>query len=706
MEAMLNKNWEELLHGKTAQEAMDLLEQTINEAVDKCIPKKKFTEKGTRKKPLWMDDRTLRKVRRKHSAWIRYLNTKDGQAYQDYISKRNEAQHAIRRARRKFENSLAKNCRHNNKAVWGYINSRRSRPGISQLVKDDGSLTQTDEEIAEVLGDQYYKTFTQEDTTNIPTILDKELKTPPIVKFTATQDKVYKVLKNLKIDKSPGLDGMHPRLLNELAMPLSLPISLVYNISLDTGELPHQWKDAVISPIFKKGARKLPQNYRPVSLTSVICKVLEKLVVEQVTEHLVANDLKSPEQHGFTKGKSTVTNLLEAMNVWTEALMHGTPVDILYLDYAKAFDTVPHERLIRQVSSFGVKDKALTWIKAFLTGRRQKVRVSGKDSSWKPVDSGVPQGSVLGPTLFAMFVADVPDEVTGQVSLFADDTKVYAALNNTDATTNLNSDLHNLFRWSERMQMQFHPGKCKVMHLGKKNPHCKYTIPKSKDEVHILEVTPHEKDLGVTIDEELKFTQHVNNCVSKANRVLGCLRHTFKSMNKEVFLQLYKALVRPHLEYASCVWAPYLKRDIDALEWVQRRATKMVPGIRDLPYSERLRVLELPTLLYRRKRADMLQLYKLVHGLDSLKNDTRCAKCPTKGMLLLSQDRRTRGHDLKLFKQEASGIRSHFFSTRVVTPWNNLSQDTVRATNINRFKSALRRDWDNHPDLYSYNFPN
>ena len=145
-----------------------------------------------------MDDKALRKTRRKHSAWIRYLNTLDGQAYQEYIKKRNEAQHALRKARRKFEKGLAKDCRHNNKGVWNYVNSRRSRAKIAQLVRSDGTLTQSDQEISEVLGDQYYKTFTTEDLHNIPDIPDKKLSTPPLLKFKVTKEQVHKLLKNLK----------------------------------------------------------------------------------------------------------------------------------------------------------------------------------------------------------------------------------------------------------------------------------------------------------------------------------------------------------------------------------------------------------------------------------------------------------------------------------------------------------------------------
>ena len=180
----------------------------------------------------------------------------------------------------------------------------------------------------------------------------------------------------MRIDKSPGIDGIHPHILKELSDSISYPLSLIFQDCLKSGIIPQQWKDAIIAPIFKKGDRSLAKNYRPVSLTSVICKVLEKIIVIQISEHLKTNGLTCPAQHGFKAGHSTVTNLLEALNVWTEALMHRHPIDVIYLDYAKAFDTVPHQRLLRQIYSLGIQGTTIDFIRAFLTGRRQRVRVN------------------------------------------------------------------------------------------------------------------------------------------------------------------------------------------------------------------------------------------------------------------------------------------------------------------------------------------
>jgi hypothetical protein len=211
-------------------------------------------------------------------------------------------------------------------------------------------------------------------------------------------------------------------------------------------------------------------------------------------------------------------------------------------------------------------------------------------------------------------------------------------------------------------------------------------------QTHIIQPVLEEKDLGVTVDAQLKFSKHVDTITKKANRTLGCLAHTFNFWNKESFLLLYKSMVRPILEYASCVWSPHLIQDQDQLERVQRRATRLVPELRGKPYPERLRALDLPTLKYRRMRYDLIQTFKIVHQLDKLTQDTRCTKCENKLMFNSSLATRTRGHSLKLQVSDATGPRKHFFATRVTPIWNSLREATANSKSVNDFKASLKKD--------------
>jgi hypothetical protein len=510
---------------------------------------------------------------------------------------------------------------------------------------------------------------------------------------------VLKEIRNLKINKSPGIDGIHPRVLKELDEVIVDPITIIYSRSLEASELPSQWKEAEITPIYKKDERYLPKNYRPVSLTSIICKMLEKLIVEDLIKHIKDNQLNCKEQHGFTPKKSTVTNLLETLNVIYEAQMHGIPVDILFLDYQKAFDTVPHQRLLKQVESFGIIDKALNWIQSFLSNRRQRVRVNNSISTWKPVISGIPQGSILGPILFTIFVNDIPAMLKSIIAMYADDTKIFTSLVADNPNTNLVDDLQMLQDWSDKFQMKFHPDKCHVMHIGNTNPKQQYTMNTDNGQ-HILDEVTSEKDLGILLDDKLKFTDHINIKINKANQILGCIKHTFKFMNKEIFSLLYTSLIRPHLEYGSVIWSPHLKRDIDALEKVQRRATRLVPELRHLSYSDRLKSLNLPTLKFRRERADIIETYNILTSKHLLNTDCRCHLCPNKKMFQYSLATQTRGHRMKLQSQKDTSIRYHFLAARVVNSWNRLPESTVTQPTLQKFKTALHKQWETDTDIY------
>ena len=265
-------------------------------------------------------------------------------------------------------------------------------------------------------------------------------------------------------------------------------------------------------------------SYRPVSFTSVTCKILEGLVRQKLIEHLTDNNLVTDYQHGFVSGRSCSTNLLAVLAAWTETLENEGCVDTVYLDFAKAFDTVPHERLLHKLSGLGVHGKILTWIRSFLSGHTQRVIVDGEESEWKDVVSGIPQGSVLGPMLFVCFVNDQPNVVTSSVLLFADDTKIFTVNQQT-----LQQDLGKLQIWSNEWQLRFNATKCKVMHLGKQSDPASYSMTSDGK----------KKDLGVNVDADLVFDQHVAIQTKKANKLLGMLRRSFTSLDEESLPLLY-----------------------------------------------------------------------------------------------------------------------------------------------------------------------
>ena len=382
---------------------------------------------------------------------------------------------------------------------------------------------------------------------------------------------------------------------------------------MESGVVPSEWKKANITAIFKKGSKKLAGKYRPVSLTSVVCKLMESIIRDSIMEHMSNNNLLNSRQYGFVSGRSTVLQLIKVMDRWTEILDKGGCVDVVYCDFLKAFDKVPHKRLVQKLNYYGITPLLVNWIKEFLSDRKQKVMVNGECSIWCEVTSGIPQGSVLGPTLFVMCINLLPDVISQSSSyLFADDTKLANGIFEDSDCEALQSDLNNMVEWTDKSLLKFHPDKCVHMTIGKsKLDERTYTLGQNGP---VIKKVKEEKDIGVIFDAELKFSSHISEKVNKANSIMGLVRRTFTHLDKGNFALLFKSLVRPHLEFANQVWSPYLQKHIQEIENVQRRATKLIPGMKDLTYEERLKTLNLPTLKYRRFRGDMIEMYKLLNS--------------------------------------------------------------------------------------------
>ncbi|CAL4067024.1 unnamed protein product [Meganyctiphanes norvegica] len=433
---------------------------------------------------------------------------------------------------------------------------------------------------------------------------------------------------------------------------------MIFEESLQTGETPDDWRKANVTPIFKKGDRNDPANYRPVSLTSQVCKMLETVVRDNILNHLKENDLLSDKQHGFREGRSCLSNLLTTLEDWTSILDDGDCVDVAYLDFKKAFDLVSHKHLLLKLQKYGINGQVGNWIKAFLENRKQRVVIRGQVSDELDVLSGVPQGSVLGPILFLIFINDLPNCTTCPVCMFADDSKIYCRVPRErngkpeleGSHELLQNDLNELHKWATKWKMSFNVNKCKVMHLRYGNPRQEYELDGT-----VLSETSEERDLGVVIDSDLKFSKNIKGIVAKANRMIGMIKISFESLDDDMFLNLYNTLVRPLLEYCVHAWSPYLQRDITLLENVQRRTTRLVRILKNKDYETRLKELKLTKLEDRRTRGDMILTYRLINGLEGI--DYR------KFFLLVNTPYDTRGHSKRIARTLLNlEVRRNFFS--------------------------------------------
>ena len=543
-------------------------------------------------------------------------------------------------------------------------------------------MTSNDQDKSNILNNFFTSVFTQEDLQDVPDLnINKEVPHKTNSAEVSVEE-MKKLLSSMKSGKSPGPDQLHPRILKECATELALPLKILFDLTIKKGKIPKEWKAAEIKAIYKKkGAKSNPSNYRPVSLTSVVSKLMEKVIKAQLNNHLKINNLLANEQYGFVSGRSTDTQLLTSLLHWQQALDQDIPVDIVYMDFKKAFDSVPHVRLIKKLKSYGIEGNLLSWIQDFLKDRTQHVKVNNSESEEKPVTSGVPQGSVLGPTLFIFFINDLPSISTVETKIFADDTKAYCQIKNEQDKRNLQQTIDLMHDWTEKWQLHFNETKCKVLHLGQNNPRHSYFIGKDDKRIE-LEETTLEKDLGVHIDRNLSFEEHINKITKKAASKCARILKNFTYRSKEVLVPIFKTIVRPILEYANSAWSSGLRKNINEIERIQKSFTKHIYQVKHLNYEQRLEKLNLPSLEYRRFRGDLIQTYKIAKNLYD--------KETVDSLFKFKENDRLRGHKYKITKYYYNKVQfKHFFTNRVTNHWNSLPSHIVEANSLNIFKNKI-----------------
>ena len=470
-EFLVEIDWFEVLEGLNTEESWDSFKHILQETVDKCVPTK-IRRSST--KPLWMKPNIIRKIRKKRRVWRWYQSTKEYIAWQAYKKIQQEVSKAVKNAKKSFERKLAKNSKKNPRAFWAHINkSTKSRPTVGPLKNKNGEMQTEDKPMADLLNNFFSSVFTKEDMTNFPNAEQIFTGEDPLASVHICPEKVKEKLAKIRPNSAPGPDKIFPRIVHNLKEELSIPLTIIFNRSMKEGVVPKDWQIANVMPTYKgKGSKTDPGCYRPVSLTSIICRTMEGLLKDAIVDHLVKHKLIRTSQHGFVPGRSCVTNLLEYLDKMTELYDQGHSVDIFYLDFAKAFDKVPHARLLAKLRGHGITGEVATWIEAWLSGRQQRVVLNGSSSDWEDVTSGVPQGSCLGPILFVIFIDDIDTAVNMDglfMSKFADDTKTARVVDTDVEASVLQEDLNGLSAWAKTWQMAFNVDKCKVIHVGRNN---------------------------------------------------------------------------------------------------------------------------------------------------------------------------------------------------------------------------------------------
>ena len=544
-------------------------ESSLHQAISDCVPTKQKTVRRDAQ-PAWFDKDSEKATKKERELYNNYKRTGDQYLLDRYKQLRRDTKKLLRKTKRKYvETRICKPLREgNSKPFYRHLKGGNTSKKRITLESHDNRVIESPVECATLLNNYFQSQFNKDNQLLPHQSTSKP--TPPKVEPAG----IMKMIKGLKAGKAPGPDGLKKTDLMIDVEQTSVCLSYIYDASLTQGKLPEKWKEAYVTPIHKSGSRTLPNNYRPISLTSIPCKMLEHIVLSNLLS--IIDEKLYNRQHGFRKGLSCETQLCATLHDILKATDTRLPVHAAVLDFTKAFDRVPHMMLMEKLRKIAnIDDYMLCWIHDFLTNRTQRVVLDGQFSQSLRVTSGVPQGSVLGPVLFLVFINDLPECIDCSVGLFADDTLVYHTIQHQQDITRFQENLNALGLWAKQWGMSFNINKSKIIAFNSRNEVPPYTMDGT-----VLEYVPSTKYLGVVLQENLKFDEHIHNKTQDARKQLGMVKRALYWAPEKARLTGYKSLCLPHLEYAAAAWDPSTKKDIDEIENVQDSATRFIANIK------------------------------------------------------------------------------------------------------------------------------
>ena len=515
--------------------------------------------------------------------------------------------------------------RSNPKFFFSYAKQfSHTKSTISMLMDKNKQVVTDKKKMADMLQDQFTSVFSNPNSPAIssPSFPPVSVSTPfQEADFDFPDEDIISAASEIKEDSACGPDGIPAILLKNCIAELCIPIRIIWYESITSGIVPTFYKQSFITPLFKKGDRVKPTNYRPVSLTSHIVKIYERILRKVIVSYLESNHILCHNQHGFRSGRSCLTQMLSHFDDILEGLTNNMDTDAIYLDYAKAFDKVDHQLLLAKLKLYGFTDQLLNWVKSFLTNRTQNVVLDGLHSYSSMIISGVPQGTVLGPILFILFINDMESCIKhSKIRFFADDTRISKQISCESDVLLLQEDLDSVIAWSHRNNMMLHEDKFELLvhqclpgsslsQLPFMSENMVYQISNGETLYPLQELT----DLGIVVCSDLTWSTHISNIATRAKTVASWVLSVFKTRDKLTMCTAYKSLVRSHLEYCCPLWNPTKQSDIQLLEEVQRTFTSKISGVQHLDYWTRLKRLGLMSLQRRRERYIIIQIWKILN---------------------------------------------------------------------------------------------
>ena len=695
-----NVPWNSLIDRTEPELAWRMFKSTLFKLVDKNIPK--ITLKGNFDSP-WFDAECYDSYRCKERAHKKFK--KD-------VNLTNELRRD--RTRQNFKNICSTKMRDNlynsddpaliTKKFWSHVKSHSKSNRIPECIHLNSCYRNQPAEKAELFNNFFCDQFSEASEYGV----DVDWSNDFSFEIDFCHRNIRKLLSNINSNKACGPDGIHGKILKYCAVSLAYPLSLMFKISYNTGCIPRDWKLAHVVPVHKKGSKNNVENYRPISLTSLVMKTYERILKEELlirTSHLLDN-----RQHGFLRLKSCSTNMVTFTDSVVLSINDCKTLssDVVYFDFSKAFDSVNHDLILFKLKYyFKIEGRLLKLLENYLCGREQCVVIDGCKSSNKPVLSGVPQGSILGPILFVLFINDLPSGLSEgtNIALYADDTKIWRPITCENDHRILQTDIDYLNEWATQNKMKFHPKKCKVVSIcNRPSPLWmlpfivfNYSLGQS-----ILQYADCEKDLGVHVNPKFNFNAHCEHLISKASQQFGMVRRTCHFV-KDVKRRrvLYLTLVRSQFEHCSPVWRPNGKSMIERLDNFQKKCIKWILSEEELSYEShdayvrKCRQVNILPLSHRFILNDILLFHKVVNKIVPI-------DIPNYLTLFTGQSRLRSSHRDELsfvcsLLPNSSNTnlleKSFFYRTHMV--WNSMPLEIRKLESTSEFKAKIETHlWD------------
>lgn len=635
------------------------LKRVIWDACNLLVP---ISERRKRSGPRWFNSEVRHLLNRVHTVRKTIKRKCSVSLLSKLESLEDKLGAAITSAKANYETQLVCAFRSNPTKLYRHLSELSKPRSGPQFLINHGSPVHDSLSKARLFNEFFHSTFTVSNFILPPS----ECLPSPSTQLSHIEidsSDVFQALIKLDPTKAVGCDKIPPRLLKCCATSLTEPITHLLSTCISTCSIPEEWKIHQITPVFKKGDRTSPTNYRPISLLCTISKILESIVYNKVASFL--RPLISKQQFGFLKNRSCLAQLLLSFAQVNEAADKRCSCCAVYLDFSKAFDSVPHGELLFKLWKIGITGPLWCWFREYLSNRRHYVSLNGEGSPMLPVLSGVPQGSILGPLLFVVYVNDIPEKIIfSSIFMFADDTKLLKCISSFNDHMLLQEDLTSLETWCIEWHLKLNATKCVALEFSfAEHDPTDYTL-----NGRIVSTKQSHRDLGILVCSNLSWSSHYTKMCSCAYSTLHMIRRNASSAPHPVKKCLYLSLVRCHLSYCSQLWRPRLIKDIELLERVQRRASKFITGNSGDSYKDRLLMLGLLPLMYWFELQDIMFLVK-------------CLKNPPDNfdiydhISFVDQDgrstRSSAAHHLKS-KQCHTSYSRHFYFNRVVRLWNSI----------------------------------